>query len=53
MQTARRGWFLTVITLLFVLLALSDFTKALQFAHDPTVGGLVVFGQSSTASDTT
>jgi hypothetical protein len=43
-ETARRGWFLTVITVLFVLLALSDFTKALQFAHDPTVGGLVIFG---------
>jgi hypothetical protein len=39
-----RGVFLTVMTVLFVLLALSDFTKALQFAHDPTVGGLVVFG---------
>jgi hypothetical protein len=45
-QTSQhaRGWFLTFITVLFVLLALSDFTKALQFAHDPTVGGLVVFG---------
>ena len=32
------------MTVLFVVLALSDFTKALQFAHDPTVGGLVVFG---------
>jgi len=45
-ETARppRGWFLTVITVLFVLLALSDFTKALQFATNPAVGGLVVFG---------
>lgn len=43
-ETARRGWFLTVMTVLFVVLALSDFTKALQFAQDPTVGGLVVFG---------
>jgi hypothetical protein len=43
-ETARRGWFLTVITVLFVLLALSDFTKPLQFAHNPAVGGLVIFG---------
>ena len=39
-----RGIFLTVITALFVLLALSDFTKPLQFAHNPAVGGLVIFG---------
>jgi hypothetical protein len=39
-----RGAFLTVITVLFILLALSDFTKAIQFAHDPAVGGLVVLG---------
>ena len=32
------------MTVLFVVLALSDFTKALQFAHNPIVGGLVVFG---------
>jgi hypothetical protein len=41
---SQRGWFLTVITVLFVLLALSDFTKAFQFAHDPAVGGLVILG---------
>lgn len=41
---ASRGWFLSVITVLFVLLAISDFTKAIQFAHDPAVGGLVVLG---------
>lgn len=41
---APLGWFLTVMTVLFVVLALSDFTKALQFAHNPAVGGLVVFG---------
>src|SRR5215469_9713363 len=41
---APRGWFLTVMTVLFVLLAISDFTKALQFAHDPAVGGLVMLG---------
>jgi hypothetical protein len=45
-QTSQptRGAFLTVMTVLFVLLALSDFTKAFQFAHNPAVGGLVVFG---------
>jgi hypothetical protein len=43
-ETAGRGWFLTVITVLFLLLAFSDFTKALQFANDPAVGGLVVLG---------
>ena len=41
---ASRGWFLTLITVLFVLLAISDFTKAIQFANDPAVGGLVVLG---------
>jgi len=41
---APRGWFLTVMTILFVVLAFSDFTKALQFARNPVVGGLVVFG---------
>jgi len=41
---ASRGWFLTVMTVLFVVLALSDFTKALQFANDPAVGGLVILG---------
>ena len=33
-----------MITVLFLLLALSDFTKALQFANDPAVGGLVILG---------
>jgi hypothetical protein len=32
------------MTVLFLVLALSDFTKALQFAGNPAVGGLVVFG---------
>ena len=41
---APLGWFLTVMTVLFVVLALSDFTKALQFANNPALGGLVVFG---------
>jgi hypothetical protein len=43
-KSAGRGWFLTVMTVLFVVLALSDFTKALQFANDPAVGGLVILG---------
>jgi hypothetical protein len=43
-EKASRGWFLTVITVLFLLLALSDFTKAIQFANDPAVGGLVILG---------
>jgi hypothetical protein len=45
-QTARppRGVFLTAMTVLFLLLALSDFTKALQVIGNPAVGGIVVFG---------
>src|SRR5258706_8016255 len=39
-----RGTFLTVMAVLFVVLAISDFTKALQYADDPSVGGLVVLG---------
>ena len=43
-STDSRGTFLTVMTVLFVVLAISDFTKALQYANNPAVGGLVVFG---------
>ncbi len=43
-NTASRGSFLTVMAVLFVVLALSNFTKAIQYQHDPAVGGLVVFG---------
>ncbi len=43
-STATRGWFLTVMAVLFVVLAFSDFTKALQFKNNPAMGGLVVFG---------
>jgi len=32
------------MTVLFLLLALSDFTKALQFVGNPAVGGIVVLG---------
>jgi hypothetical protein len=40
----ERGPFLTVMPVLFVILAISDFTKSLQYANDPSVGGLVVLG---------
>jgi ABC-type phosphate transport system permease subunit len=40
---APLGLFLTVMTVLFVVLALSDFTKALQFLNNPALS-LVVFG---------
>jgi hypothetical protein len=43
-KSSSRGGFLTVMTILFIVLALSDFTKALQFANDPAVGGLVILG---------
>jgi hypothetical protein len=42
--SAKRGVFLTVMAILFVVLAISDFTKVLQHAHDPAVGGLVILG---------
>lgn len=42
--SAKRGTFLTVMAVLFVILAISDFTKALQHANDPAVGGLVILG---------
>ncbi|HZR81194.1 MAG TPA: hypothetical protein VFD92_08860 [Candidatus Binatia bacterium] len=40
----KRGAFLTVVAALFALLTLSNFTKALQYANNPTVGGIVIFG---------
>lgn len=43
-SVTSRGTFLSLMAVLFVVLAISDFTKALQYAHDPSVGGLVVFG---------
>ena len=42
--TESRGTFLTVMAVLFVVLAFSDFTKPLQYLNDPAVGGLVVLG---------
>jgi len=49
-STESRGTFLTVMAVLFVVLAISDFTKALQYANNPAVGGLVVVGTSLRAS---
>jgi len=43
-SVASRGVFLTIITVLFVLLAISDFTKFFQYANKPEVGGLVILG---------
>ncbi len=43
-QAPSRGWFITTIVVLFCLLAFSDFTKAIQYARDPAVGGLVILG---------
>src|SRR5262249_32148736 len=43
-QPRSRGIFLTVMTILFVLLAISDFSKPLQFHGNPERGGLVVLG---------
>ena len=40
----QRPIFLTVMAILFVVLAISDFTKVLQHANDPAVGGLVILG---------
>ncbi len=39
----RRGWFLSLMTILFVILAISDFTKPLQHARNPNLG-LVLLG---------
>src|SRR5262249_55076924 len=41
---AKRGPFLTVMALLFGLLALSNATKALQNARDPSHLGMVILG---------
>src|SRR5690242_5665831 len=46
--SAQRGTFLTIMAILFVVLAISDFTKALQHANDPAVGGLVILGHKFT-----
>ncbi len=33
-----RDWFLTIIAILVTILAISDFTKTVQHAHDPGLG---------------
>ena len=43
-EARQRGPFLTVMAVLFAVLALSNATKALQFERDPGHMGLVVFG---------
>ena len=40
----KRGAFLTVMAVLFAVLALSNSTKALQHLQDPKVLGIVIFG---------
>jgi len=40
----ERGPFLTVMAILFGVLAISNATKALQYLRDPKTLGLVVFG---------
>jgi len=44
----QRGIFLTVMAILFVVLAISDFTKVLQHAGNPAVGGIVILGHKFT-----
>ncbi len=41
---ASRGIFLSIMTMLFVLLAISNFTKPLQHLREPARGGLVILG---------
>jgi hypothetical protein len=43
-ESPQRGTFLTVMTVLFVLLAISDFAKPLPSGRDASGGGIVEFG---------
>jgi hypothetical protein len=45
---AQRGAFLSTIAVLFVILALSDFTKVLQHHSNPADLGLVILGHRFT-----
>jgi hypothetical protein len=45
-----RGAFLTVVAVGFALLAISNFTKPLQLANNPAVGGIVIFGVRATTT---
>jgi hypothetical protein len=40
----QRGWFLTVMTVLFVLLAISDFAKPIVLGRSEMSSGIVEFG---------
>ena len=40
----KRGVFLTVMAVLFAILAVSNFTKAVQHMRDPSHLGIVIFG---------
>ena len=40
----QRGAFLTIVAILFAVLAVSNTTKALQFLMNPTHLGIVIFG---------
>jgi hypothetical protein len=44
MAREARGAFLTVMAVLFGLLTVSNLTKGLQYANNPAVGGIVIFG---------
>ena len=43
-ERRERGPFLTVMAVLFGILAVSNATKALQHLHDPKTLGIVIFG---------
>jgi len=40
----ERGPFLTVMVALFAVLTVSDFTKPIQYLHNPKALGIVIFG---------
>lgn len=43
-EQKQRGAFLTVVAVLFAVLAVSNTTKALQFLMNPSHLGIVIFG---------
>jgi hypothetical protein len=43
-ERQARAPFLAVMAVLFGLLTISNLTKALQYARNPSVGGIVIFG---------
>lgn len=44
MLERERGRFLTVMSILYGLLTISNFSKPLQYLNDPKIGGIVIFG---------